>query len=58
MNHNNVIYLAFKDEIISEIMKHHMVDRDEAIDRLDCSDMNHPITLDNLECAWMDDVGK
>jgi hypothetical protein len=57
-NNDLVIYNGFRDEIISDIMKHHMIDRKEAIDRLDCSDREHPITLDNLEIAWMDDVGK
>ena len=48
------VYRAHREKVILEIMKHHNVDRAEATDRLDVSDINNPVTLDNLESAWVE----
>ncbi len=48
------VYRAYEEKVILEIMKHHTIDRTEAKDRLYCSDIDHPITLDNLESCWIE----
>ena len=48
------VYSGHERKVIQNIINYHGVDEAEALDRLKCSDIDHPITLNDNESCWVE----